>query len=118
MPDQITIIHESMFHRVRSAVLQTAMDRLEPRPLGRPPQHSSLHDLRIAELEEENRRLHVELRAAEVRRELAEKLPRLAGPIVAEYQKAKGYRLIVPRGVKVKTIPSGGICFTVRESTI
>ena len=73
-------IHESMFHRVRTEVLQTAIDRLEPRPLGRPPQQSSLHDLRVAELEEENRRLHMELRAAEVRRELAEKLPRLAKP--------------------------------------
>ena len=73
-------IRESMFHRVRSEVLQTAIDRLEPRPLGRPPQQSSLYDLRVAELEEENLRLHVELRAAEVRRELAEKLPRLAKP--------------------------------------
>ena len=31
-------INESMFHRVRSEVLQTALERLEPRPLGRPPQ--------------------------------------------------------------------------------
>jgi len=30
-------IGESMFHRVRSEVLQAALDRLEPRPLGRPP---------------------------------------------------------------------------------
>ena len=29
-------IGESMFHRVRSEVLQAALDRLEPRPLGRP----------------------------------------------------------------------------------
>jgi hypothetical protein len=70
-------IHESMFHRVRSEVLQTALDRLEPRPLGRPPQPPSPRDLRVAELEEENLRLHLELKAADVRRELAEKLPRL-----------------------------------------
>jgi hypothetical protein len=73
-------IQESMFHRVRSEVLQTALDRLEPRPLGRPPQASSPHELRVAELKEENLRLHMELKAAEVRRELAEKLPRLAKP--------------------------------------
>jgi transposase-like protein len=71
-------IQESMFHRVRSEVLQTALDRLEPRPLGRPPQQQPPHDLRVAELEEENLRLQMELKAAEVRRELAEKLPRLA----------------------------------------
>jgi hypothetical protein len=73
-------IQESMFHRVRSEVLQTALNRLEPRPLGRPLRQQSPHDLRVAELEEENLRLHVELKAAEVRRELAEKLPRLARP--------------------------------------
>ena len=73
-------IQESMFHRVRSEVLQTAIERLEPRPLGRPPLQVSPHDLRVAELEEENLRLQFELKAAEVRRELAEKLPRLAKP--------------------------------------
>jgi transposase-like protein len=73
-------IQESMFHRVRSEVLQTALDRLEPRPLGRPPLQVSPQDLRVAELEEEHLRLQLELKAAEVRRELAEKLPRLAKP--------------------------------------
>jgi hypothetical protein len=70
-------INESMFHRVRSEVLQTALDRLEPRPLGRPPHRASPHDLRAAELEEEILHLQLELKAAEVRRELAENLPRL-----------------------------------------
>jgi hypothetical protein len=73
-------IQESMFHRVRSEVLQTALDRLEPRPLGRPPLQQLPQDLRVVELEAENLRLHLELKAAEVRRELAEKLPRLAKP--------------------------------------
>ncbi len=73
-------IQESMFHRVRSEVLQTALDRLEPRPLGRPPQQLSPQDLRVAQLEAENLHLGMELKAAEVRRELAEKLPRLAKP--------------------------------------
>jgi hypothetical protein len=73
-------IQESMFHRVRSEVLQTALDRLEPRPLGRPPQPQLPQDLRTVKLEEENRHLQLELKAAAVRRELAEKLPRLAKP--------------------------------------
>ena len=71
-------INESMFHRVRGEALQTALERLEPRPLGRPPQQPPPEELRLAQMEEENLRLQVELKAAEVRRELAEKLPRLA----------------------------------------
>jgi hypothetical protein len=82
-------IGESMFHRVRSEVLQAALDRLEPRPLGRPsstrhPQAgtrgapSPPQDARVAELEAEILQLQMQLKAAEVRRELAEKLPRLA----------------------------------------
>ena len=71
-------IQESMFHRVRSEVLQTALERLEPRPLGRPPLQQLPQDLRVVELEGENLQLQSELKAAEVRRELAEKLPRLA----------------------------------------
>jgi len=71
-------IQETMFHRVRSEVLQTALDRLEPRPLGRPPRQTSPQDGRISELEEENLQLRVEFKAAEIRRELAENLPRLA----------------------------------------
>lgn len=73
-------IQESMFHRVRSEVLQTALDRLEPRPLGRPSRPASPQDLLIVELEEEKLHLQLELKAAEVRRELAEKLPRLGKP--------------------------------------
>ena len=70
-----------MFHRMRMEVLQTALERLEPRPLGRPPLQSPWpQDVRVAELEAENERLRMELKAAEVRRELAEKLPRLAKP--------------------------------------
>lgn len=73
-------IHESMFHRVRSEALQATLNSLEPRPLGRPPSPPSLDDQRVAELAEETLRLQMELKAAEVRRELAEKLPRLAKP--------------------------------------
>jgi hypothetical protein len=73
-------IRGAMFHRVRSEVLQTALGRLEPRPQGRPSRPSSAADQRVAELEGENLKLKAELKAAEVRRELAENLPRLATP--------------------------------------
>jgi hypothetical protein len=68
-------IQESMFHRVRSEVLQTALGRLEPRPIGRPTLAPSPQDQHAAELEEEILGLQAKLRAAEIRRELAEKLP-------------------------------------------
>ena len=73
-------IHESMFHRVRSEVLQTALGRLEPRPLGRPPLETPPQDVRAEELEAEISRLQREVKAAEIRRELAENLPRLGKP--------------------------------------
>jgi transposase-like protein len=75
-------IRESMFHKMRSEVLQTAIGRLEPRPLGRPPQRPRPEQQRLTELEQENLDLRVELKAAEVRRELAEKLPRLVHPAI------------------------------------
>src|SRR5271165_3674562 len=50
-------INESMFHRVRSDVLQTALERLEPRPLGRPRQEPPAEELRLAEMQAENLRL-------------------------------------------------------------
>jgi hypothetical protein len=71
-------IQEAMFYRVRAEALQTALSRLEPRPLGRPHHQQPAHDPEREELEEENLRLRSELKAAEVRRELAENLPRLA----------------------------------------
>ena len=83
-------INESMFHRVRGEALQTALERLEPRPLGRPPQQPLAEELRLAEMEEENVRLQVELKAAEICRELAEKLPRLARRQEAEPASEQG----------------------------
>jgi transposase-like protein len=80
-------IQETMFHRVRSEVLQTALDRLEPRPLGRPPRQVSPQDGRISELKDENLQLRVELKAADIRNELAEKLPRLANPAAGPRKK-------------------------------
>jgi hypothetical protein len=73
-------IQETMFHKMRSEVLQTMLSRLEPRPLGRPPRTHSLAEQQLATLESENQRLVVELTAAEIRRELTEALPRLHKP--------------------------------------
>lgn len=99
-------IHESMFHRVRSEVLQTALNRLEPRPLGRPPRSSSAEDQRAAELEAENRKLKVELHASEVRRELAENLPRLASRDTAPGKKTTPSTTQPRRRKRLKRSPS------------
>ena len=97
-------IQESMFHRVRGEVLQTALDRLEPRPLGRRPQEQLPQDARVAELEVENLRLQMEVKAAEVRRELAEKLPRLAKPQGNDPAKGPGKKTTARRRKRRKRL--------------
>jgi hypothetical protein len=82
-------IQETMFYRLRAEALQTALDRLEPRPLGRPPRAISSEDQHMAELAAENQELRLELRAAAVRRELAENLPRLGKPTPPPLKKTK-----------------------------
>jgi transposase-like protein len=94
-------IQETMFHKMRSQVLQTALSRLEPRPLGRPPQAISPEAQRIAELEDELARQQIKLRAAHVRQELAEKLPRIAAPASRPGKKTtRGVPRSRPRRVK------------------
>jgi hypothetical protein len=70
-------IQESMFHKMRAQVLQTAVDRLEPRPAGRKPQLTSAESRRIEELEAELMQTRMDLKTTDIRRELAEALPRL-----------------------------------------
>lgn len=70
-------IGESMFHRLRNEVLQAALGRLEPRPLGRPAATASPEALRIAALEQQIADLELELQAARVREELALAFPYL-----------------------------------------
>jgi transposase len=67
-------IGEAMFHRLRSAVLQAGLDRLEPRPLGRPPHETSAEAQRIAELEARLTEVEHARQTAEVRLEVAQVL--------------------------------------------
>jgi hypothetical protein len=68
---------ETRFHALRSAWLQQALELLEPRRLGRPPQAAEVSELvpRLHALEAQNETLRQQLAAAEVRRELAHILP-------------------------------------------
>ena len=70
-------IGESRFHQLRTDALQAAVDRLEPRPAGRPTQPVSPTDERVAELERQLRELRWELQACQIRLELAQALPGL-----------------------------------------
>lgn len=74
-------IGEAMFHRLRIGVLQAGLAELEPRPLGRPPHPpigvSSTDALRRGELERQLEEMNVELKATQVRLELAQAMPQL-----------------------------------------
>lgn len=69
-------IGEAAFHKLRNRTLQEAVEGLEPRPLGRPPTESE-EDEHVMELEAKVETLSRELKAAQIREELAVTLPQL-----------------------------------------
>ena len=71
-------IGESRFHELRNEVLQHALDQLEPKPRGRPP--GPQEDDRVAELQQQVQSLKIDLRAAQIREELAIMLPHVVHP--------------------------------------
>jgi hypothetical protein len=71
-------IEEAMFFRLRTQALQAGLSRLEPRPVGRPPQSRSPEEERIAELEKEVQDKERQRQATEIRLEIAQAMPRLA----------------------------------------
>lgn len=70
-------ISEAMFFRLRMEVLQEALSSLEPRSPGRPSPSQSPEQQRIAELEERLQEKDKELKATEVRLEIAQTMPQL-----------------------------------------
>jgi hypothetical protein len=64
---------EPRFHQLRAELLQAALERLEPRPSGRPP--AARPPAAEVELQTRVAELEVELQAAQVREELALILP-------------------------------------------
>jgi hypothetical protein len=70
-------LSERRFHALRRGALQAALGGLEPSPLGRPARAPADTDGRAAALEAEVRDLRLELRAAQVREEIALVLPDL-----------------------------------------
>jgi len=71
-------IEEARFHRLRAQVLQAGLTRLEPRPSGRPPRHTSAEQQQIVQLQQELQEKNAELKALAVRLEIAQAMPKLA----------------------------------------
>src|SRR5215831_11846288 len=62
-------------HAVRRELLQEMLDRLEPRPAGRPPRPAAAAEAATAALRAEVRDLRLELQAARIRAEIALAMP-------------------------------------------
>src|SRR5437660_503857 len=71
-------IGEVRFHQLRLQALQAAVERLEARPGGRPRSLVSAEAEQLGLLQERMTDLELELRAAQVREEIALALPRVA----------------------------------------
>ena len=70
-------VGEARFHELRNHVLQAALGALEPKPAGRPAQPRSEPDPKVAELEAQVRELDLELRASQVREQIALTMPHI-----------------------------------------
>ena len=63
------------YYQLRAQGLQAALEGLEPRPIGRPPDEEPPEEKRVKELEAEVATLRLELKASEVREVLALVMP-------------------------------------------
>ena len=73
-------ISESAFYGLRSKVLSSALESLEPKPAGRKRPEKTVAGERIEELEAEVDRLQLHLRASQTREELALVMPHILKP--------------------------------------
>ena len=68
-------ISRSRFFALRDELLQESVANLEPKPTGRPPNEDPQHAAKIEQLQQEIQELQVDLRAAQLREELALLMP-------------------------------------------
>lgn len=73
-------VSESRFHEMRAEALRAALADLEPRVAGRPSRQEDPKDRALAEKEAELRELRFQLRAAQLREELAILMPHVLKP--------------------------------------
>jgi hypothetical protein len=83
-------ISEPRFQQLRQRVLVAALERMEPRPAGRPARPASPEHTRIEALEARLAEQDVELRAALAREEIALMLPRVANAASGPEKKTRG----------------------------
>lgn len=83
-------ISDARYHELEREALQAAVDRLEPKPAGRPPSASSPSDPKLVALEEEVKELRIGLRAAQIREEIAIVMPHLLKPRPSPLKKTTG----------------------------
>jgi hypothetical protein len=70
-------VSERRFHGLRNQLLQAALSSLEPRPAGRPSQQPVDAGGQVAALHAQVRDLRLDLRAAQIREEIALAMPHL-----------------------------------------
>lgn len=85
-------VGETQLGRLRERALQGALAALEPRPVGRPPKEPDPEAERIAELEAEVQDLKLDLRAAQIREEIALVMPHLRKPAAEKKRPANKRR--------------------------
>jgi hypothetical protein len=73
-------VSEARFHELRAEVLQMALQHLEPKPAGRPSQQSDPQAAEMATLKEQIEGLKIQLRATQIREELAILMPGVLKP--------------------------------------
>jgi hypothetical protein len=74
-------LSEARFHELRTQWLQSACIALEPKAVGRPaPPPPSEQELKIKQLEHQIKELRIDLRAAQIREELALVMPHVMVP--------------------------------------
>jgi transposase-like protein len=70
-------IGEAQFHKLRNKMLNGALASLEPGVPGRPAAMNEADNERVAEMQDEIRQLKIELRASQIREEIALLMPHL-----------------------------------------
>lgn len=80
-------IGQARFFELRASMLQAAVQSLQPKPNGRPPQQIHPDDQRIEQLEQQNLDLRVHLAAAQLREEIALAMPHLSKRLQAAKKK-------------------------------
>ena len=86
-------ISEARFHELRAELLQAAVSHLEPRPKGRPPENSPQDAAAINALKAQNQELKIELRAAQIREEIALVMPHILKPSTPAQKLGRQQRL-------------------------